>query len=259
MANGQPKYKGSKGPALEGYERKWAKGKGWESFSFWKGAEAQIFGKIASMQAYCSEITVRSEPPYVTLVGHYGSFEEGNVNETPDIGWELGQSGGSISIFSGQSARTLEFFNPGFIDIVRTQFNAWQRGELGSNNTAPDFDGILPDYLDDAFDMFELCITQIDSIKICQPVISKSLTISDGDVNYPQVQTPSNILIYENTALLQAAIDMPDHILFSVPNGQWLQYSPTVRKTSYDKWEIAQQWEFADEWDDFLYPNRVTP
>lgn len=255
MANGVPTFKGSKGPIFGGYERKWAKGKGWESFSFYKGAEAQIWGKIVAMQAFCSEITVRSEPPYVTLIGHYGSFEEGNVNETPDIIWELEQSAGSISIFSGDSADLMNATQAGSVALVHREVNKYLSGGNGLPN--PNFDEIDVLILSDARTMFNLAVAQNDSIKICQPVLSKTQVISDGDSAFVNIPVPSILRVYESTGALQTATAMPDNVVFDLPAGQWLEYAPRIRTTSFDKKEISQQWEFADEWDAFLYPNRV--
>lgn len=255
MANGQTKYKGSKGPALQGYERKWAKGKGWESYSFYKGAEAQIFGKIAAMQAFCSEITVRNEPPYVTLIGHYGSFDEGQINETPDLVWELEQSAGSISIYAGDSADLMNATQAGSVSLVRCEVNKYLAGSGGIPN--PNFDAIDVMILSDARTMFNLAVAQNDAIKICQPVLTKTQIISDGDSSFVNIPIPSILRVYTSTGALQSVTNMPDNVYFDLPAGQWLEYAPRIRTTSYDKKEITQQWEFADEWDEFLYPNRV--
>lgn len=58
---------------------------------------------------------------------------------------------------------------------------------------------------------------------------------------------------YETTADLSSEEEVPAALKFSMPSGQWLKRTPTVRQNKDGRWVSTQEWWHADSWSDVLY------
>lgn len=63
---------------------------------------------------------------------------------------------------------------------------------------------------------------------------------------------------YATTTDLSDTENVPATLKFSLPTGQWLKRTPTIRQNRDGRWVSSQEWWHADDWSDVLY-DEVTP
>jgi len=64
---------------------------------------------------------------------------------------------------------------------------------------------------------------------------------------------------YATTADLTTAELVPATLKFSMPSGEWLKRTPTIRQNRDGRWVGTQEWWHADTWSDVLYDEITVP
>ncbi len=256
----QPKYKGSLGPFDESTHRRWSEAGGWETYVTYRGHPRAIVGLLPSLQEYCSEIELEQQGPYWKLIAHYGSYLP-DQKEPPSEIWEIGTGEGTKNILTSTYAFNLEAASPGALAIVQIAVN-----EFNSNGDQQAFPAALASILsaipdqtnrNKATEIYNRIVRRDDDIRYFVPSVSRTFIIN-SDWNYNRPQTTVEPTIYESTAALARTLGtMPDITIAQLAEGQWMENPPTLRQTSYNKFESRQHWDWAKLWDPLKYPVRI--
>lgn len=103
--------------------------------------------------------------------------------------------------------------------------------------------------------MFRLFMDGVESYSVAQYVLARQITTSGAALG-SFATTGANIQF--TTAQLIAEFSVPNGIRFTLPQGAWIQRTPSV---TFDgvKWANQVEWWHADEWNEVLYPKYNTP
>ena len=103
--------------------------------------------------------------------------------------------------------------------------------------------------------MFRLFMDGVESYSVAQYVIARQITTSGAALGSFATKGAN---IQYTTAQLITEFRVPNGIRFTLPQGAWIQRTPSV---TFDgsKWANQVEWWHADEWNEVLYPKYNTP
>lgn len=219
---------------------------GWVTLVPYHGPTAAVQGAIPAMVSAglrFSEFPVEAGIRGIEI--RYSNAQDGAAPATnPDteqtVTWELAGNDLNKDIF------TSDKFTGGTLDDAdRENLEGLRDGTVRQTHS------VITGMTGDPASFRDLIIQGVETYTISQYILRRTGVVAldwAGTFGIPNVGD-----FYETTADLSSEEEVPSALKFSMPSGQWLKRTPTVRQNKDGRWVSTQEWWHADEWSDVLY------
>lgn len=230
---------------------------GWRVTKRWRGIPAAIRQKMqeaVSAGLQCS-LEPNDEGGYDTLSASYGVDLYDSTNAALADQWTLQGNDLEKSIwehvaFKAELAKITDLkhlaqFKKDIADLVNGEFD--EEDEVTPASLIPAGYSISSTVIES---FVRSLLAGVDSYLVSQYVLRHTVTVASGSsirASYTGVG-----YVY-STAQIVAIENIPNNLIFSLPEGVWLKRTPTVDQVTYDRWQITQEWWHADAYDPFIY------
>lgn len=235
---------GLNGLTLQPERREYTPKEGWITFVPYHGPTDAVQGAIPALVAQglrFSEFPVQDGIRGIEI--RYSNAQDGAAPATnPDteqtVTWELAGNDLNKDLFDHDNYTALSTANQKTLK------------ELRSGNLKID-DAAVTALTGDAEKFADLIKTGAEGFTVSQYVLRRTGVVA---LNWQGTFGITNVGdYYSSTTALSDAEDVPAALKFSLPAGEWLKRTPSVRQNRDGRWVSTQEWWHADDWSDVLY------
>lgn len=219
---------------------------GWITFVPYHGPIAAVQGVIPALVQQglrFSEFPVQDGVRGIEI--RYSNAQDGaapatDPNDEQTVTWELLGNDLNKDIFDSDtfSGSTLD-------DSDRENLRGLRDGTVRSTHN------VIVNMTGDPAKFRDLIKKGVESFTVSQYVLRRTGVVS---LDWQGTFGISNVgKYYSTTTDLNDEENVPATLKFSLPSGQWLKRTPSVRQNRDGRWVSTQEWWHADTWSDVLY------
>ena len=232
---------------------------GWSIRRPWRGTPTQVANQATLLKSLGIrfELEPGGESGHDTVFGIFGAEDGQAPTEELTNSWDL--VGNDLEKDIWWHPKVTAMFNqlldpPGHPDGVPTDLYIVQRKRIddivAGATLISEHQQWWDDLFPDAKKFVRALLRGVTAYSVSQFVLRNTVVVAS---NYSIKPAYTNVGKILTTAQVQTIHNPPTTIKFALPEGFWLERTPTCEQTASDKFTITREWYHHDEYDDFLY------